>query len=488
MKIDLIEEPLIEFGYDRHVDIRYGIHQLNPFDYQDKKRPASITVGFVGTQQSIAGAAAWMEQCRSLVERKESRKYNLFPAFPGFHPDASFRSTFVTDATVSSAIGPGEFEKLKVLTSHNARIEAAVGLFVERIGDLKEKKVDVVVCAMPLELITLIAESSAKEGAGGDSSANLDEEDDTASPSKYDFHDLLKARAMLTGLPIQVIRPGTWDEKNKAKESDDQSKSKRLQDPATRAWNFFTALYYKAGGVPWRLPRSEADISTCFVGISFYLSLKRDKLLTSIAQVFNERGAGVIVRGKSATRSKDDLQIHLDFAAAKDLLLNALKRYKREHLNLPGRVVLHKTSSFDANEINGFEAALAELGIDAYDFVYVSSSFSRLYRSGYYPPLRGTYLELDGTKGLIYTRGSVQFYEEYPGMYVPKTLLLTQERSWAPLKHVAAEVMALTKMNWNNTQFDNLNPITIRASRQVGSILKYTSEDDKIEHLYKFFM
>lgn len=43
-------------------------------------------------------------------------------------------------------------------------------------------------------------------------------------------------------------------------------------------------------------------------------------------------------------------------------------------------------------------------------------------------------------------------------------------------------------MNWNNTQFDNLNPITIRASRQVGSILKYTAEDDRIEHLYKFFM
>lgn len=487
MKIDFIDEPLLEFGYDRHIDIRYGIHQLNPFDYEDKKRPASITIGFVGTQQSIAGAADWMEQCRNPIERKESRKYNLFPAFPGFNPDACFRSTFVTDATVWSAIAPGEFEKLKILESHNARIEAAVGLFVERISDLREKDVDVVVCAMPLELITLIAES-AKDGGGDDGAANLDDEDDTGSPSKFDFHDLLKARSMLTGVPIQVIRPGTWDEKNKAKESDEQSKGKRLQDPATRAWNIFTALYYKAGGVPWRLPRKESDISTCFVGISFYLSLKKDKLLTSIAQVFNERGSGVIVRGKSATRSKDDLQIHLDHASAKDLLLSAMRRYKREHHNLPGRVVLHKTSSFDENEVSGFEAALAELGIDAYDFVYVSSSFSRLYRDRYYPPLRGTFLQLDGTKAIVYSRGSVQFYEEYPGMYVPKTLLLTQERSWAPLKDVAAEVMALTKMNWNNTQFDNLNPITIRASRQVGSILKYTSDDDRIEHLYKFFM
>ncbi|AHF92701.1 hypothetical protein OPIT5_23245 [Opitutaceae bacterium TAV5] len=486
MKIDFIEEPLLEFGFDRHVDIRYGIQNLNPFDYKDNKRPASIRVGFVGTQQSMTGASAWMESCRSPIAGKESRKTNLFPAFPGFNPDSSFRATFVTDPTVWAAIHPGEFEKLKSNTSYNARIAAAVELFVERIGDLREKRVDVVVCAMPLELITLMAETGGKDST--ETTVNLDDEDDVKDTSKHDFHDLLKARSMLTGVPIQVIRPGTWDEKNKRKELDEQSKGRKLQDPATRAWNFFTALYYKAGGIPWRLPRSESDISTCYVGISFYFSLEKDKLLTSIAQVFNERGAGVIVRGKNASRSKTDLQIHLDYDSAKDLLLNALKRYKREHHNLPGRVVLHKTSGFDENEVSGFIAALNELDIDAYDFIYISSSFNRLYRPNYYPPLRGAYLELDGTTALLYTRGSVPFYEEYPGMYVPKTLMIKHERSWADLKDVAGEITALTKMNWNNTQFDNLNPITIRASRQVGSILKYTRPQDQIEHLYKFFM
>ena len=33
-----------------------------------------------------------------------------------------------------------------------------------------------------------------------------------------------------------------------------QQASRPLQDEATRAWNFHTALYYKAGGTPWRLP------------------------------------------------------------------------------------------------------------------------------------------------------------------------------------------------------------------------------------------
>jgi hypothetical protein len=43
---------------------------------------------------------------------------------------------------------------------------------------------------------------------------------------------------------------------------------RQVQDPATRAWNFHTALYYKAGGIPWRLIR-DADSETCFIGASF---------------------------------------------------------------------------------------------------------------------------------------------------------------------------------------------------------------------------
>ncbi len=50
--------------------------------------------------------------------------------------------------------------------------------------------------------------------------------------------------------PIQIIRRTTWDPTFKPR----QAQKRRLQDEATRAWNLHTALYYKAGGVPWRLP------------------------------------------------------------------------------------------------------------------------------------------------------------------------------------------------------------------------------------------
>jgi hypothetical protein len=43
-------------------------------------------------------------------------------------------------------------------------------------------------------------------------------------------------------------------------------------------------------------------------------------------------------------------------------------------------------------------------------------------------------------------------------------------------------------MNWNNTQFDGGDPITVRAARQVGDVLKYLSEDAGIQMRYSFYM
>ena len=63
--------------------------------------------------------------------------------------------------------------------------------------------------------------------------------------------ELLKARSLRTTRPIQVVKRETWDSTYKPKDSDDR---RPQQDEATKAWNLHTALYYKAGGVPWRMP------------------------------------------------------------------------------------------------------------------------------------------------------------------------------------------------------------------------------------------
>ncbi len=114
--------------------------------------------------------------------------------------------------------------------------------------------------------------------------------------------------------------------------------------------------------------------------------------------------------------------------------------------------------------IEGIDAALERLGIDLCDLLWVQeSSPIAVFRDGNYPVLRGTFVDLKG-KGLLYTRGSVPYYGTYPGLRVPRPLLLVpHENSDSALPKLAEEVLALTKVNWNTTQFDQKLPAPIKA-------------------------
>jgi hypothetical protein len=151
------------------------------------------------------------------------------------------------------------------------------------------------------------------------------DDDDVTLPQYANFHDLIKARTLALRQPIQIIRCSTWDE---AKLPTDR---RSRQDEATRAWNLHVALYYKPGGVPWRLQRNSTDFATCYVGIAFSKNSSRDTLETSVAQVFNQRGDGMIIRGGAARVSSDDRQPHLEYGDAHDLLAAALDAFRQEH-------------------------------------------------------------------------------------------------------------------------------------------------------------
>jgi hypothetical protein len=136
----------------------------------------------------------------------------------------------------------------------------------------------------------------------------------------------------------------------------------------------------------------------------------------------------------------------------------------------------------------GFDAAVEECRIDNLDCMAVAPCAFRLFRDGQFPPLRGTLLRLDRDRAVLYSRGGVDFFKTYTGMYIPKPLMIRSQAPSQPVTHNAAEILALSKMNWNNTQFDNRDPITIAASRKVGKILKYVSEGDRVQTRYSFFM
>jgi hypothetical protein len=485
MRAVILDEPELEFGGGvRHIDPRYGIDDHGPVDLDTPSAPAEIKIGLIGSQAAVEGIRRWLERCRSEIPARTSRHPRLFRDFPGFDSDRSFHSKLTFDDRWMRRIHGRDLARL---TGEPAQaVPAAVEAWaaeLERLAD--ENRCQVIVCGLPEELDRLEEPDSpdAVDGVSGSAGSGPGQ---TEATVRVDFHDMLKARSLRHRIPIQIVRRETWDPKYRPKTSDLGTRT--VQDEATRAWNLHTALYYKAGGVPWRLLRNPADYATCYVGVAFFTTPDRSEVHTSVAQVFNERGDGVVVQGGPAAQSKEDRQPHLEQADAHDLLLQALTLYRHEHGNFPARVVLHKTSPFNDAEKAGFNAAADDLHIDQIELTWVSRGDRlRLYRAGDNAPLRGTLLDL-GDRHVLYTRGSVDFYRVYPGMYVPTPIALRPVTADHQPEELAAETLALTKLNWNDTQPDQGLPITIRAAHQVAPILKHAPPGQPIAARYAHYM
>lgn len=490
MKLDFIEEPELEFGgLRRHVDIRQGLRQFGPLDAADGA-PRRIRIGIVGTQQTVDGFLQWLERCKHGIAAKASRQPNLFPDFPGFGDESPFRTEFEADSSLCRILAARDLRAL-AQQSHYGALVGGVEMVTQEVRAISEDgRPSVVIVALPPELVGLDEDDDADvEGKVGPEAETRGEvaDDELAFGSDLDLRNMLKAEVMKFGQPIQIALQSTYDPTAKTRSGGADGKG-RLQDEATRAWNIHTALYYKANYRPWRITRNPADLKTCYVGVSFYRSLDKANLVTSLAQVYDERGEGVIVRGKPVKLTKDDRVPHLSSDDAFALIVHALKEYRREHKHAPARLVLHKSSGYNAAELDGFNRAIDDQELDTADLLVVSQSSARLFRSDRYPPLRGTMLSLDRNHHLLYTRGSVPYYATYPGLYVPRPLKIQIAQGHESPRRLAEEILALTKLNWNNTQFDGGMPITMRVARDVGKVLKYVGAEGVVQPRYSFYM
>ena len=470
-RASVLDEPPLEFGGGgREIDIRYGLMRHGPLEPDRAQR---VRLGVIGTSETIEGFSRFLERCQVGIDAKPSRQPNLFLPFPGLANKNPFRCDFEIDPRARKPIPRSDITRIVGINSRATAIEEAITLFAAQAQAIAEAPAppDVIVCALPFDLITRVVSD-----AGLNRADDTDVERTTDDSTALDFRDLLKARTIHLKRPLQLIWPTTWEDGGRIVRQLVKLANKPVQDPATRAWNLFGGLYYKAGNIPWRLPRDPAQFDTSYVGISFYRDLSGQRLLTSTAQMFDERGQGLILRGGQARTDKQDRRPYLSRIDAYDLLKRSLNAYGAHHFHAPARVIVYKTSPFRPEEVEGFEEALAEAHVRLSDMVWVSEdSEFRLYRDGAYPPLRGTCLELE--KGaLLYCRGSIPYYRTYPGLYIPKPLLLRPYAGGeSTLDELSRETLALSKMNWNSTQFDGSSPITLRASRVVGRVLRHVS-------------
>jgi hypothetical protein len=466
-KSRVFDEPVLEFGDGgQHCDPRHGLREFGPL------QPRSgdvIRVGVIGTEETVAGFTEFLAETARGIDSENKQLINLNPDFPGLGNQNPFRCKFEVPNDATIALSHRQVNEIKKIGRHDEAVRHAVTLISAQLSSLMESsaKPDVIVLALPVPLIEKLVNAKSEEASEGS-----DEEDDRNDA--LNFRDLLKAKNLHLDVPTQIVWPDTWDDAAKIPRKVKRESNRQTQAKATRAWNLLNALFYKAGKVPWRLLPDQAEYRTSFLGIGFYRDLDGQQLWTSTAQMFDERGRGLILRGARAQTETKGRHPYLTAADADDLVTQSIAAYKAHHKHVPARVVVLKTSRFRPEEAEGIDAALERLGIDLCDLLWVQeSSPIAVFRDGNYPVLRGTFVDLKG-KGLLYTRGSVPYYGTYPGLRVPRPLLLVpHENSDSALPKLAEEVLALTKVNWNTTQFDQKLPAPIKAAREVGRILKH---------------
>jgi hypothetical protein len=291
---------------------------------------------------------------------------------------------------------------------------------------------------------------------------------------KRDLRHALKARALNAKLPIQIATRKLLTD------------TPHGQDPATRAWNFSVGIYYKAGGVPWRLPKIGPE--TCFVGISFhhFRTTKRHVVQSSLAQAFSSEGEGFAIRGKGVPAGPDQSRdVHLSEEQAYNLADNIVSEYAMRTGGAPARVVMHKTTFFDEAELSGFRAALCDIPI--VEFVTVVPSSFRLLRLGTYPPKVGTLCTVNNAKSFLFTSGFMPELGTYPGPHIPQPFEVRLQSDGSVID-AARDVLHLTRMNWNTADIRGKWPVTLSFARRVGGILDESGDAEPDETSFRYFL
>ncbi len=505
-----LPEPSLVFGSKNLCeDPKTGITLFGPAGI-DRTPRQTIRLGVIGTGESIQMLRNWLESSRSPIQagidpRGKAYDTLLAPMFPGFDYDSPFQCSVEVSDAHCETLTQSMIDKAINDPRFPVRVDRMVQLVTERLAVLssKEPHPDVVVCAMPKSIESSCGPEARAEGRTRvfltkeqkKERRNLKRDqkrgqlrlefsfDEDQAPNddvsalrfNQDFHNALKARAMATSLPTQLVWESTL------------RRTRGTQDPATVAWNFFTALYYKAGNVPWELPFPQGG--NCFVGITFYREGPDPEAPTRscLAQAFSETGEGIVLRGDPVSWDRDrDRKPHLSRQSARELLTKVLQLYSTHFGVSPRRVVVHKTSRYWEDERLGFLEALE--GITSYDLLALERRGIRFFRLGAEPPVRGTVVQLGDRDYLVFTRGYVPFQRSYPGLRVPNPLEVVEHWGDSSAHRVCSELLALTKLNWNTSAFASADPITIGFSREVATIIKELPDGIVPHFKYRFYM
>jgi hypothetical protein len=488
--LQYFEEPKIMFGFEQAMqDARDGLTLFGPLD---RARPEGIRWGVVGPRQAIARMKNWVDRMQGPIASGE----NLIarPIYPGF--SAAFKTSLGRTPVLEVEIPDDELLKRAHCEDRHQRVYQTVSLYADKLVEClnnEDVSPDMWCVVVPEYVYTFCRPQSivpigvriAPEIRVGIKKARgvLDEptffadENQVAEQYEYDvnFHHQLKARLLEHKVPTQIVRETTIACR------DFCGKDGRLLRPleameSSIAWALSTAMFYKAGGRPWKL--SEVREGVCYIGLVFkQLPMQADhKIACCAAQMFLDSGDGVVFKGAVGPWYRDKPgEFHLTRDAARQVVAMCIDAYQRLAKMPPKEIFIHGRVFFDDDEWVGFRDACGSqtkvIGVR----IRPSSSL-KLFRCADHPVLRGLAYTVHDRRALLWTRGMIPRLRTYPGREVPNPIQVEVCRGQESISVVLKDILALTKLNYNACAFADGLPVTLKFANAVGEILTAAPE------------
>jgi len=392
---------------------------------------------------------------------KERTKY--LPSFIGFQQ--IFKSKVVLNEEVTSI----QFDVQKIICGNNKPYISLSNELAIAIQAMGKQKLD-------FDVLYIYLPESLSIGFND-------------SETDFDLHDFVKATTAVHNIPTQILRQG-----------------KAIDYPCRCSvmWRLSIALYVKAGGVPWKLASLNSE--TAFIGLSYSTRFNSQTgqydFTTCCSQVFDSDGTGLEFiaydTGEVAFRVGDNP--FLTRSEMRKLMSKSLSLYQKRHSGRsPKTLIVHKTSYFSREEIDGaFDAVPSNISLELLQIVessnwkgvkYLKQGLSATPAN--FPIERGSFFQSGPQEVMLWTQGNVSlagknFFKE--GKNIPSPILIRRFAGDGGWDQNCQAIIGLTKMNWNHDALYDKLPVTLGYAKVLASTIKRMNNLVNKPYEFRYFM